>query len=125
MAMSNSEILLVVMLEDKEALAQLKEIASIDGLDLIGIGPSDLSQSLGVTDSRDPKLKSAVEEISLTIRKVGKARMGFPLKHPAFPLNVAELQRLGVAYSNCAPSDVERLLRSYREQVQEVKAQMG
>ncbi len=125
MVTSNSEILLAAMLEDKEALDQLKEIASLDGVDLIAIGPSDLSQSLGVTDPRDPKLKSVIEEISQTIRKVGKARMAFPLKHPSFPLNVAELQKLGVAYSNCGPSDVLRLLRSYQEDVREVKAQIG
>ncbi len=124
-ATSNSEILLAVMVEDKEAITQLEDIASVDGLDLIAIGPSDLSQSLGVSDSRDPRLKSTIEEISATLRRIGKAKMTFPLNHPAFPLNAAGLQKMGVAYANCGPPDVERLLRSYQQQVQEIQAQLG
>lgn len=124
-ATSNSEILLAAMIEDKEAIEQLEEIASVEGLDLIAIGPSDLSQSLGVSDSRDPRLKKTIEEISATLRKVGKAKMTFPLNIPAFPLNAVELQQMGVAYANCGPSDVQRLLRSYQQQVQEIQAQLG
>ena len=45
---SNSDIVLVVMVEDMKAIDQLEKIASIEGLDLIAIGPSDLSQALGV-----------------------------------------------------------------------------
>lgn len=122
MATSNSEILLAAMIEDKEAIEQLEEIASVEGLDLIAIGPSDLSQSLGVSDSRDPRLKKTIDEIAATLRKVGKAKMTFPLNIPAFPLNVAELQKMGVAYTNCGPPDVRRLLLSYQQQVQEIQA---
>ena len=43
---------------------------------------------------------------------------------PAFPLSVAELKRLGVAYANCGPADVGRLLDSYRKQVDEIKDQL-
>jgi len=65
------------------------------------------------------------EEISLTLKRVGKAKMTLPLNNPTFPLNVAELQRLGVAYTNCGPSVPQRLLSSYRQQVQEIQAQLS
>ena len=125
MATSNSEILLAAMVEDKEAIEQLEEIASVEGLDLIAIGPSDLSQSLGVSDSRDPLLKKTIEGISATLRKVGKAKMTFPLNQASFPLNAVELQKLGVVYTNCGPPDVRRLLNSYQQQVKEIQAQLG
>ncbi len=121
LATSNSEILLAVMVEDREAIRQLEDIASIEGIDLIAIGPSDLGQALGISDSRDPRLRETIEEISLTIKKVGKARMAFPLNLPAFPLGVVELKEMGVAYANCGPADVVRLLESYRQQIEEIK----
>jgi 2-keto-3-deoxy-L-rhamnonate aldolase RhmA len=122
MAESNSEVLLVVMVEDAAAVRELADIASLDGLDLIAIGPSDLAQALGMTGSGDPRLLAAVEDIAATLKGVGKARMTFPLQAPTLPLGVAELGRLGVAYSNCNPTDVDRLLRSYQQQVREIRS---
>ena len=123
-ATSNSEILLLAMIEDKEAISNLDGIAAVDGVDLIAVGPADLSQSLGVSDSRDPRLRSAIEEISATLLRVGKAKMAIPLGHPAFPVNVGQLQKMGVAYANCGPAVVPRLLNSYRQQVQEIQSQL-
>lgn len=119
---SNSEILLALMVEDKEALDNLEDIAAVDGVDLIVVGPSDLSQALGISDSNDPRLKSTIEHISTSLRRLGKAKLAFPLGHPAFPLNAAQLQKLGVAYANCGPPDVRRLLDSYRQQVEAIRA---
>jgi 4-hydroxy-2-oxoheptanedioate aldolase len=123
-ASSNREVLLAVMVEDMEAVHHLEEIASIDGLDLIAIGPSDLSQSLGVSEPGHPKLKKTIEEISLTLKRVGKAKMTLPLGNYNLPITIAELKRLGVAYSNCNPADVSRLLNSYREQMKELQSQL-
>jgi len=124
-ATSNLETMVIAMVEDQEALDNLEGIASVEGLDLIAIGPSDLSQSLGISDSRDPRLRSTIEKISTTLLKVGKAKMAIPLGHPAFPVDVTQLQKMGVAYANCGPAVVPRLLNSYRQQVQEIKAQLS
>ncbi|MFH1639789.1 MAG: aldolase/citrate lyase family protein [Chloroflexota bacterium] len=124
-ATSNAEVLLAVMVEDANAISQLAEIASLDGVDLIAIGPSDLSQALGITDSHDPRLKSTIDGMVATLKKVGKAKMTFPLNLSAYPLNAAELQSMGVAYGNCGPGDVVRLLRSYQEQIKEIQQQLG
>ena len=121
---SNREVLLIVMVEDRKAMAQLEEIASIDGLDLIAIGPADLSQALGTSGPDDPRLRDTIERIAATIRKVGKARMTFPLNAAAFPLDVAGLKRLGVAYTNCNPTDIDRLMNSYRQQARDVRSQL-
>jgi len=124
MATSNAEILLAVMVEDRQALNQLAEIASIPGIDLIAIGPHDLSAALGISDSRDPLLKSTIEGIAATLRRVGKAKMAFPLGIPAYPLSASQLRSLGVSYANCNPSDLRRLFLSYEQQVKEIHAEL-
>jgi 2-keto-3-deoxy-L-rhamnonate aldolase RhmA len=125
MATSNAEILLAVMVEDKAALDQLAEIASIPGLDFIAIGPTDLAVALGVTDPQDPLLKRTVEGIVATLRKVNKARLTFPLANPAYPLSARQLQSMGVAYTNCNPYTAQRLFLSYRQQLQEIRAEIA
>ncbi|UCD08576.1 MAG: hypothetical protein JSU79_09475 [Dehalococcoidales bacterium] len=122
-ATSNEEILLIVMVEDIAVVEQIEEIAAIDGIDLIAVGPTDLAQSLGL-ETTDPRYRQVIESISEKIRKVGKAKMAFPLNLSAFPLDATELKRLGVAYANCGPADVSRLLDSYRLQVREVRDQL-
>ena len=125
MATSNAEILLLLMVEDKQALDQLADIAAVPGVDLIAIGPGDLSAALGVTDPGDPLLKRTIEDIAATLRKVGKARMAFPLGLTAYPRTAPQLRAMGVAYTNCYPGDLGRLLQSYTEQVKQVQAELG
>jgi 4-hydroxy-2-oxoheptanedioate aldolase len=45
---SANEALTILQLEGKEALDNLEDILAVDGIDIIFIGPYDLSQSLGV-----------------------------------------------------------------------------
>lgn len=120
---SNLEIILAVMVEDVGAIEQIEQIAALDGIDLIAIGPSDLSQALGAPNKDDPRLRSTIEKIAVSIKQVNKAKMTFPLNAAAFPLDIAGLKRLGVAYTNCNPTDIERLVNSYRQQVREIRSQ--
>jgi len=125
MATSNAEILLSLMVEDRHALSQLAEIAATPGVDLIAIGPGDLSAALGVTDPSDPVLKETIEGIAATLRKVGKARMAFPLGLAAFPRTATQLREMGVAYANCYPGDLGRLLQAYKETVAQVRRELS
>lgn len=43
-----NEILIIIQLEGKEAILDLDNILKVEGIDIIFIGPYDLSQSLGV-----------------------------------------------------------------------------
>jgi 4-hydroxy-2-oxoheptanedioate aldolase len=45
---ANDEMVLAVMIETPKALENLDAIASVDGIDALYIGPSDLSQALGL-----------------------------------------------------------------------------
>ncbi len=122
LASSNSEILLSLMIEDGRAIDELEDIASIEGVDLVTIGPTDLAQSLGIPENEYPRLMDTIEYISKKLKKVGKARLALPLNLSAFPLTITRLKELGVAYANCGPADVGRLLDSYQQQLREINA---
>ena len=63
---ANDTIVTFAMIETAAALDKLDEILSVEGLDAIYIGPSDLSLALGCTptfDDLDPKAAEAVDHI--------------------------------------------------------------
>ena len=63
---ANDTIVTFAMIETAQALDNLDNILSVEGLDAIYIGPSDLSLALGCTptfDDLDPKATEAVEHI--------------------------------------------------------------
>lgn len=61
---ANDELLVLALIEDARALAHLPAILAVDGLDVISIGPADLSQSLGHPGERDhPAVREAIATI--------------------------------------------------------------
>ncbi len=72
-ARANAETFVGVQIETAGALAQVAEIAAIPGVDLLFVGPSDLSQVLGVTgDFENPKCLAAIEGIARACALAGK-----------------------------------------------------
>jgi len=70
---ANRESFVAIQIETLSALEQVEEIALVDGVDLIFLGPADMSQSLGVTgDFMNPKCLAAIDKISEGCRKAGK-----------------------------------------------------
>jgi 4-hydroxy-2-oxoheptanedioate aldolase len=63
---ANETIVTLAMIETAKALDNLDDILSVEGLDAIYIGPSDLSLSLGCTptlDDVDPKAAEAIDHV--------------------------------------------------------------
>jgi 2-keto-3-deoxy-L-rhamnonate aldolase RhmA len=126
MAQSNREILLACMIEDMEAVERIDEIAAVEGIDLLAVGPSDLSRSLGVSGQPDhPRRAAALDRVREAVKKAAGARLALPLNHAAFPRNAAQLRELGAGYTNCAPTPEARLLRSFSEQAAEQRKLLG
>jgi 2-keto-3-deoxy-L-rhamnonate aldolase RhmA len=122
MAQSNREILLACMIEDMAAVERIDEIAAVPGIDLLAVGPSDLSRSLGVTGEPDHvSLVAAIDRVRAAAAKSAGARLALPLHHAAFPCNAAQLKALGAGYANCAPAPEARLLHSMRAQLAEAR----
>jgi 4-hydroxy-2-oxoheptanedioate aldolase len=71
---ANREILLGVMIERQEAIEDIDAIAGTEGLDLLLVGPADLSQSLGVRDDfQHPLMEQAYVRVANACSKHGKA----------------------------------------------------
>jgi 4-hydroxy-2-oxoheptanedioate aldolase len=59
-----NEAIIILQLEGSEAIQNLDEILQVEGIDVLFIGPYDLSQSLGVPGQIDhPKVVSAMSHI--------------------------------------------------------------
>ena len=68
------ELCLLVQIETREGLANLEQIAAVDGVDGVFIGPADLSASMGhVGQQAHPEVKAAIEDAFRRILKAGKA----------------------------------------------------
>ncbi|MBM3341055.1 MAG: hypothetical protein FJY56_02935 [Betaproteobacteria bacterium] len=126
MRQSNEEITLAVMIEDLPSLDQIEEIAQVEGIDIVAIGPSDMSRALGVAGSSDhPKMAAAVDRVRAALAKGKGARLALPTHHAAFPRNAKQLLELGVGYTNFAPSPEARLLKVLRDQISAERKAMG
>ena len=67
-------VLVVVQIESVAAVAASDEIAALDGVDVLFVGPRDLSHDLGVPgDTTAPAFVEAVETVLTAARRHGKA----------------------------------------------------
>jgi 2-dehydro-3-deoxyglucarate aldolase/4-hydroxy-2-oxoheptanedioate aldolase len=71
---ANGEVLGVVQIESAHAVKQADEIAALDGVDVLFVGPRDLSHDLGVPgDLRAPAYVDALDQVRTAARRHGKA----------------------------------------------------
>lgn len=65
MSTVNEEILKIPMIETMKALKNIEEIVSVPGVDVLLVGPSDLSIALGIAlDYQNPKYQSTLDKIA-------------------------------------------------------------
>lgn len=70
---SDESTIVIGQIEDQIALDKLDEIAAVDELDAMFIGPADLSVSLGVESWKDPVITEAIDTICASGQKSGKS----------------------------------------------------
>lgn len=64
-AAANEATIVVIQIETREAVERVEEIAAVDGVDVVFVGPTDLSQAYGVTGATgDPVLEEAYGTIA-------------------------------------------------------------
>jgi 4-hydroxy-2-oxoheptanedioate aldolase len=74
LARAGDEVLGVVQVESASAVEQVDQIAAIDGVDVLFVGPQDLSHDLGVPgDLQAPSYLAAVERVRAAAARHGKA----------------------------------------------------
>ncbi|MGA8709650.1 MAG: HpcH/HpaI aldolase family protein [Thermoplasmata archaeon] len=70
---ANAEILVGVQIETKEALDNLEAIASVSGVDILFVGPQDLTLNLGLLDDRkNAKVREAMHAVVEACERHGK-----------------------------------------------------
>ena len=70
---ANRESLVLIQIETTGAVQECDAIAAIDGVDMLFIGPVDLSQSLGVPgDVMNKKCLDAIDRVSVACKNHGK-----------------------------------------------------
>ena len=83
---ANEQTLVVVLLEEAEALANLDDILKVDGVDVFFVAPSDLAQTMGHIGNADhPEVQAAISEAIAKITAAGKT--------PGTLVNDASIQR--------------------------------
>ena len=74
MEASLTSLLCIVQIETPEAVANADAIAAVDGVDVLFIGPSDLSHSLGILGKFDhPLYRDAIDRTAEAGKRRGKA----------------------------------------------------
>lgn len=69
---SNAGIALIVMIETPEAVAQAAEIAAVEGVDAVFVGPNDLSHAMGFdNDWQCPQVEAEIERALRAISGAG------------------------------------------------------
>jgi len=71
---ANSNLSLVVQIENSVAVANADAIASVDGVDVLFVGPLDLSVGMGIPQEYDhPKFVQAIKDVAEACKRHGKA----------------------------------------------------
>lgn len=71
---ANAEVCLLLQIETLEGVRNLREIAAVEGVDGVFIGPSDLSAALGhLGNPAHPEVQTIIEDAIAVILAAGKA----------------------------------------------------
>lgn len=71
---AHEQICLMAQIESAQGLANVSEIAAVDGLDGVFVGPNDLAASMGLLgESSAPEVQQAIQDIATRTLEVGKA----------------------------------------------------
>ncbi len=120
---ANTEILLLAMIETTEAIKNLDDILSVQGLDGVYVGPGDLSMSMGHPASLDPTDKGVIAAIA-DIAKRTRAKGKIASVHTDSPATAAK--RYDQGYQFCTLlNDIRVMANAVNAMVKETKGVAG
>jgi 2-dehydro-3-deoxyglucarate aldolase len=77
-ATADKELLVMVQIETREAVDNISEILSVDGVDAYSLGPTDLSASYGhIGEMTHPKVEEAISKVLEAGKKAHKIGCGY------------------------------------------------
>lgn len=114
----NEQVLVAVQVETRSALDQVEQLARVEGLDLLFVGPNDLSAALGVFRQFDhPEFRKALDRVVQAARSAGIAA-GYMATHAEDAL--ARIEQ-GFQFISLA-SDARLLLAAARSALSAVRS---
>jgi 2-dehydro-3-deoxyglucarate aldolase/4-hydroxy-2-oxoheptanedioate aldolase len=116
---ANQENLVIIQIENKEAVEHLDELTQVPGIDVFFIGPEDLSISMGYAGQ--PSAPAVQETISQVIRTTARTNIA-PGIHTSDPQRIGPLHAQGVRFIAYA-SDIEFLYNGALQGVQALQEQ--
>src|SRR6202008_11392 len=118
MAHARERVFGIAQIESPEAVEAVEEIAAVDGIDVLFIGPSDLSYSMGkFRQFDDPEFRAAIERVNAAARASGKATGIFVPSPDQVPAALADGFRM-----SALGSDSGLLMQAARDTVARLKA---
>lgn len=118
---SNEQTMVIPMVEDVEGIENIEDILSVDGVDVVFIGPADLARAYGVTTEKDPAvIREAIEHAAAVAKRLGKARLGLPMYHPAFNRTFSQLVQME-CYFITYSTDAAEMAQSFRANLQKAR----
>lgn len=116
----NTNTIVIAMIESTAAVANVDEIAAVDGIDLLLVGTGDLTEELGIAGQhRHPAITAAYERVAEACRRHGRwlGVAGIKGQSPV----LADLYRLGARFLS-ARNDESLLIAAVREEGNTVRA---
>jgi 4-hydroxy-2-oxoheptanedioate aldolase len=96
LATANEGNFLVVQIEEAEVLAHVDEIAAMPGVDILFVGPADLTLGLGkFGQTGDPEVRAIMQKVADACKRHGKVA-GIPCA----PEQVADYRAMGFEFFN-------------------------
>ncbi|MDO8685517.1 MAG: aldolase/citrate lyase family protein [Clostridiales bacterium] len=117
---ANENILLILQIESRTAIENIDEIAKVKGVDVLFMGPLDLSISLGVPgEVNHPLIVESIEKVAEACKQNGVV-FGFP----GSVENAAKWFKCGARFL-CLGSDTTILAEGCREKIKSFRRSRG
>jgi 2-keto-3-deoxy-L-rhamnonate aldolase RhmA len=114
---ANRESLVVMMIESREGVEEVEKIAAVPQVDVLFIGPYDLSLSLGIVEQfENPIFWNAIEKI---VNAAKKSNIAVGLQSGNIAL-LKKLRDMGATFLICG-SETSMLLDSYKKALATLK----
>lgn len=115
--MANSRIVVGVQIETKDAVEDLDNILKVEGIDFLGVGPSDLSNSYGLPGQYDdPRLVEIIEGVNRRCVEAGIGLFGMPYTTP----DVGKFLKKGFNVLNIG-SDVQYMIWGFNKLIADIR----
>ncbi|MBX6772221.1 MAG: hypothetical protein IRY83_10885 [Chloroflexi bacterium] len=111
---ANDETLVVILIEESEAIANLAEILTVDHIDVFFVAPADLAQTMGYTGQPDhPEVRAVIDRAIRQIVAAGRTAGALVTDE-----TIEHYYQLGARFLLTGwPAWVARAARAYRQRL--------